>query len=166
MAFDVNLNIEITDAQQTIINDSLNDSKTALNTIATITLSDEERKHLNGINDVRLPKVQKAVMEFGEDYPALVGPKVALARAQKLYRAMVYLRDLESRLDEYKDRVGDLRNNIEEILYGRFTTDMYFLAKRYRGDVEGADIVGDYLGDLFEGMGDSEDDADVIPPTT
>lgn len=162
MAFDPNLNVVITGAQQDAIKADLLDSKNALNAIATVTLSNEERSHLNGINDLRLPKVQRAVTEFANDYPGLVGPKVTAARAQNLFLALVFLRELKANLTEYQDRIDDLSNNIEEILYNRFTTDMYYLAKRYRGDVEGADVVADYLGELFEGQGDSSGDSDTL----
>ena len=38
---------------------------------------------------------------------------------------------------------------------------MYSLAKRYRGKVAGADVVADYLGELFEGMGNFTKDTNT-----
>lgn len=162
MAFNPNLDIEITSVQQTSIGTDLSDSKNTLNAIATITMSNDEKKHLNAINDTRLPKVQRAISEFGDDYPALVGPAVTVARAQKLFGALIFLRDLKSGIAEYSDRIDDLALNIEEILYAQYTGDMYYLAKRYRGKVPGADVVADYLGELFEGQGPQN----PTPPTT
>ena len=105
--------------------------------------------------------MQRAVTEFGDDYPSLVGPAVTVVRAQKLLGALLFLRDLKSGLAEYSDRIDDLALNIEEILYADYTGDMYYLAKRYRGKVAGADVVADYLGELFEGMGNFTKDTNT-----
>jgi hypothetical protein len=79
--------------------------------------------------------------------------RVVVPRAKKLLGVLLFLRDLKSGLAEYGDRVDDLSANVEEILYATYTEDMYYLAKRYRGNVAGADVVADYLGELFEGQG-------------
>ncbi len=152
MAFNPNLDIEITDLQQEAIKADLLDSKNALTAIASVTISKAEGEHLNGIDNKRLPYVQRAVNEFAGAYPLLVSKRVSAARAEKLFDALVFLRELDGQLAEFQDRRGDLSTNIEELLY-RFMRDMYDDAKKYEGDIEGADVVKAYLGELFEGQG-------------
>lgn len=152
MAFNSLLDIEITEVQQTAISTDLQTSKTTLNNIATVLLNEDEREHLNGINNERLPYVQRAVEEFAPAYSDLVGKKVSAARATRLFDSFIYLRQLEGELKEFEDRRKDLSDNIEDLLYD-FLREMYVLAKQYDGVVPGADVVKTYLAELFEGQG-------------
>jgi hypothetical protein len=162
MPFNPNLDIVLGDAQMGPILADLTAAKNALGAIATITLSDEESAQLNKVNNARLPFVLRAVTEFGNSYANLVSPRVTTARAQNLFEALVSLRQLEVQLAEFQDRVKDLSFNVEEIVYN-YTTDMYANAKRYRGDVPGADTVSDYLSGMFEGQGNFNNDQDNPP---
>jgi len=146
------LNYTITGAQETTIIGELEASKDALGAIATVTLSDTEAAALNKVDNSRLPFVQRAVQEFGATYTALASERVTTTRALDLFEAIIVLRKLEGLLKEYQDRVKDLSFNTEHILY-LYTIDMYEKAKRYRGDIEGADVVADYLSEMFEGQG-------------
>lgn len=160
MAYNPNLDIEITPVQQTAISTDLNNSKATLNGIADINLSNAERDHLNGIDNTRLPYVQRAVNEFAVAYPDLVSKRVTAARALKLFNSFLYLRELDGLLVEYQDRRGDLSDNIENILY-EFMRDMYKTAQQYEGQLDGTDVVIAFLGELFAGQGTQN----PTPPT-
>jgi hypothetical protein len=120
--------------------------------VANITLSSDEGANLNQIAESRLPYVQKAVMDFGPVYPDLVSRRVTTARADNLFGALSFLRQLDSQIDEYKDRIKDNIFNISELLL-RYESDMYENAKRYRGDLEGAETVYEFLKAQYENQG-------------
>lgn len=164
MPYNPNLDIVLGDAQLGPILADLDAAKNALGAIATITLSAEESARLNKVNNARLPYVHRAVVEFGSTYTNLVSPRVTTSRAGNLLEALISLRQLESQLAEFQDRVKDLSFNVEEIIYN-YTTDMYANAERYKGDVAGADVVAEYLGQLFAGQGPQNDPTPPTPPT-
>jgi hypothetical protein len=152
MAFDPNLDYEITDIIAGTIKTPIDTSKGILLALANVTLSVAETDDLNGIDEKRLPYVVKAVNDFGGSYPDLVSKRVSTVRADRLFRSMMALRTLTLELAEYQDRIKDISNNTEELLY-RYLRDMYANAKQYRGDLPGADVVADELAVLFEEQG-------------
>lgn len=152
MAFEPTLDITITEAQAAAILLDLNNARAGVTAIADITISNEEREHLNGIDNERLPYIQRAVEEFGPAHPALESKRVTTVRAGRLFDALIQLRNLNAKLDEYKDQVNDLSNNCEELLY-RYTLDMYRNAKAYKNDIPNAEVVAEYLGELFANQG-------------
>ena len=159
MPYNPNLDIAIDETQRDAI---LTDINTAMNTLAAIGevfIDPSEVNELNVVNNIRLPYVQRAVEEFSTNYPSLVSGRITAARAGNLLDSIIALRNIESRLNEFTDRVKDLNYNVGNILYN-YTTDMYHNAQRYQGDVEGADIVEDYLKELFEGQGPQNETAD------
>ena len=162
MPYNPSLNIVLGPTQLDPILADIQTAKDALGAIATVTLSNEESAHLNKVDNSRLPYVQRSVIEFGPAYTGLVSARVNTARADNLFEALVSLRNIESALQEFQDRVKDLSFNVEELLY-TYTTDMYANAKRYQGDVEGADVVMHYLSEMFEGQGNPGQEQDTNP---
>lgn len=162
MAYQSNLDVNYTDPEQLAIKTDLSSSVTGVTTKANVTISAAERETLNGIDNTRLPYALRAVTEFGAAYPDLVSKRVTTARATNLFGTVIFIREMQGLLDEYKDRVKDLSDNCEELVY-QYMTDMYANAKRYRNDVAGADVVADYLGELFEGQGVQNPPEPVTP---
>jgi len=152
MPYNSSLDYTITPVQEAAIVADLENSKNGLAAIANVHIDPNSANELQTIRNTRLPYVQRAVSEFAGQYPALVSARINSARAADLFQAHVALRALETRLKEYADRVKDLSFNTENLLY-LFTKDMYANAQRYEGDLDGADVVEDYLKELFEGQG-------------
>ena len=57
----------------------------------------------------------------------------------------------------------DLSINLENTTYN-YTTDMYYTAQRYVGDLPGADVVVQELSPLFEGQGNFNEPAPTPIP--
>jgi len=162
MPYNSSLDVTINPAQEASIIADINDAKNTLNAIATVTLSKEESDVLNGVDNIRLPFVQRTVMEFGPAYPSLVSRRITALRANNLFQTFIALRNIETHIKELADRAKDLSTNAEHLLYD-YTTDMYNDSGRMRGDLEGAEVVYEYLKQLYAGQGPQNPPAPPLP---
>jgi hypothetical protein len=162
MSFNPNLDVTITPAQETAINDAIQTILTTMAAIGVVNLSPEERKSLPTVGAGRLPYVAKAINELAPTFPAFVGLDITAARAANLFETNMTLSGFLVKLKEVDDRMQDMQMNAENLAY-TFTLDLYNNAERYKGRVAGADTIRDELKDLFDGQGTPGNDQPEPP---
>lgn len=156
MSFNPNLNVSITPAQQTAIEDAIQTILDTMAAIGVVNLSPEERKSLPSISNTRLPYVAKGIKELATNFPDFVGLDITQPRASDLFDTFTQLANFKVKLKEVDDRMTDMAMNAENLAY-RFTLDLYGTAEKYKGRVAGADTIIDELKGLFEGQGNPGD---------
>lgn len=117
-----------------------------------ITLTPKERQETPAVKANRLSYVLKAINVLGPSYPDLVGKAVNTAKVTDAMQSFLFLNEVLMKLQELQDRAGDLGINLENTSYN-YTTDLYYEAERYVGDVEGADTIVQELRPLFANQG-------------
>lgn len=152
MNYQKNFSVAIDEATQNIIINSLNTAIEALNGVATITLTPEQRKTIPNVEANRYAYVHKAVHDFGPEFKDLVSRAVSTDKAAEALESYDFLTEVQGLLVEFTDRATDLRHNLGNTTYN-YTLDMYHEAQRYVADLPGADTIVQELKPLFEEQG-------------
>jgi hypothetical protein len=164
MSYVENLSVAFPPATQTAIITALNQALTDLNNVVVVTLTTDERQNIPNVEAARIFYVDKAVNNFSNDFPNLVSRAITTASAQNAFDTYQFLGNVMNLLKELQDRATDAQHNMGNTTYN-YTLDMYHAAKRYVGELPGADVVVQELQPLFENQGPQNNPAPETPTT-